>query len=76
MSSTAITTMVKMIENLPVSTQNQAVEYLREFLAELDDEQLWEEQFEKTEKQLVSAARQAGKEITAGRAKAMDFNQL
>lgn len=76
MPSTAITTMVKMLEKLPVSTQNQAVEYLREFLAELDDEQLWDEQFAKTEEQLIAAARNASKEITAGHGKAMDFDRL
>jgi hypothetical protein len=76
MSSTAITTMVKMLENLPVSTQNQVVEHLRELLAELDDEQLWDEQFAKTEKQLVAAARQAGHEIAAGHAETMDFDRL
>lgn len=76
MSSTAITTMVKMLENLPVSTQNQVVEHLRELLAELDDEQLWDERFAKTEKQLVAAARQAGQKIAAGHAETMDFDRL
>jgi len=76
MSSTAIVTMTRMMEMLPEAAQDQAVEYLRKILAEMQDEMQWDALFEKTENQLISAAQQAKKEIAAGHAKPMDFNQL
>jgi len=76
MSSTAIVTMTRMMEMLPESAQDQAVEYLRDILADMQDETQWNTLFKKTENQLIAAARQAKKEIAAGLAKPMDFNQL
>ncbi|VAW29751.1 hypothetical protein MNBD_CHLOROFLEXI01-1006 [hydrothermal vent metagenome] len=76
MSSTAIVTMTKMMEMLPESAQEQAVEYLRDILSEMQDEIQWDILFKKTENQLIAAAQQAKKEIAAGLAKPMDFNQL
>ena len=76
MSSTAIVTITKMMETLPESVQEQAVAYLREFIAEMQDEDQWDVLFEKSQDQLISAARQAKKEIAAGQAKPMDFDRL
>jgi hypothetical protein len=76
MSSTAIVTMTRMMEMLPESAQDQAVEYLRDILAEMQDEIQWDILFKKTENQLIAAAKQAKKEIAAGLAEPMDFNQL
>lgn len=76
MSSTAIVTITKMMETLPESTQEQAVEHLREFISEMQDEVRWDALFKKTQKQLVAAARKAREEIAAGRAKPMDYDQL
>lgn len=76
MSSTAIVTITKMMETLPESTQEQAVEHLREFISEMQDEVRWDALFKKTQKQLVAAARKAREEIVAGRAKPMDYDQL
>jgi uncharacterized iron-regulated protein len=76
MSSTAIVTMTRMMEMLPESAQDQAVEYLRDILAEMQDEIQWDILFKKTEYQLIAAAKKAKKEIAAGLAKPMDFNQL
>lgn len=76
MSSTAIATMTKMMETLPESAQDQAVEYLRDFVAEMQDEARWDALFEKTQDQLVAAARRAREEIAAGRAEPMDYDRL
>lgn len=76
MSSTAIVTITKMMETLPESTQEQAVEHLREFIAEMQDDMRWDALFRTTQKQLVTAARRAKEDIAAGRAQPMDYNEL
>ena len=76
MASTAITTIVKMLEALPETTQNQVVEHLREYIAEMQDEIQWDISFQKTEQQLIAAAQRARQEIAAGHAAPMDYDQL
>lgn len=76
MISTAIATMVKMLEGLPETTQAQAVEHLREYIEEIQDDAAWDTKFRQTQKQLVVAARQAKREIAAGLAEPMDYTQL
>ena len=76
MSSTAIATVVKMMETLPEPTQLQVVEHLREYLDDIQDELQWDETFQKTQPQLMAAARRAKQEIAQGLAKPMDYDQL
>lgn len=76
MASTAIVTMVKMMESLPEAAQNQAVEHLREYLADLQDEMRWDNLFQKTQAQLIAAARRAKEEKAKGQAQPMDYNRL
>lgn len=76
MSSTAVATMIKMVESLPETTQNQVVEHLREYLAELQDEICWDNLFQKTQSQLITAARRAKQEKAKGLAELMDYDQL
>ena len=76
MASNAIATITRMIETLPEALQNQIVEHLREYIAELEDELRWEASFNKTQEQLVAAARQAKQEIADGKAEPMDLDQL
>jgi hypothetical protein len=76
MSSTVIVTMTKMMESLPESAQNQALEQLRVYISEMQSEQKWDELFSQTQNQLVAAAQQARKEIAAGKSKPMDFDRL
>ncbi|MBP7999515.1 MAG: hypothetical protein KA314_08255 [Chloroflexi bacterium] len=76
MASTAIVTMVKMMEALPEAAQNQAVEHLREYLADLQDEMRWDNLFQKTQAQLIAAARRAKEEKAKGQAQPMDYNRL
>lgn len=76
MSSTAVTTMIKMVESLPEPAQEQVVEHLREYLAELQDEMRWTSLFSQTQTQLIAAARRARQQKAQGLAKPMDLNQL
>lgn len=76
MTSTAIMTATKMMEMLPEEAQNQAVEHLRNYIADMQDEQEWDKLFKKTQNQLIAAAKQARKEIAEGRSEKMDINQL
>lgn len=76
MENPAIYTVVKIMETLPESTQNRIVDLVREYLAELDDEAEWDEQFAASEPQLLAAARQARREIHEGKAEFLDFDRL
>jgi hypothetical protein len=68
MSSAAITTMGKMMELLPEDMQNKIVEHLREYIEDLNDEMQWNATFQKTQQQLVAAARKVKQEIAEGKA--------
>jgi hypothetical protein len=76
MSSTAITTVVKMMESLPVDVQNQVLDHLREYIADLQDENRWNESFARTQDKLIIAARRAKQEITEGKAVELDYDRL
>lgn len=76
MSSPAITTIVKMVELLPDEMQEQVVEHVRVYLAELEEEKRWETSFKWTENNLITAARKAKAEIAAGLSSSMDYEQL
>uniref|UniRef100_A0A7C1FM92 DUF2281 domain-containing protein n=1 Tax=Caldilinea aerophila TaxID=133453 RepID=A0A7C1FM92_9CHLR len=76
MTSTAIETVTKMLESLPEMVQEQVVEHLREYLADLQDEQEWDSLFKRTQPQLVAAARRAKQEIAEGHAQPLDYDKL
>ena len=76
MASNAITTITQMMETLPEALQNQIVEHLREYIVELEDELRWEVSFNRTQEQLIAAARRAKKEIAEGKAEPMDLDRL
>ncbi len=76
MPSTAIATVERMLEPLPEEAQERVVEHLREYILDLEDELLWDDQFRSTQDKLIMAARRAKKEIAAGKAEPMDFERL
>jgi hypothetical protein len=76
MSSRTIATAVKMLESLSESAQDRAVEHLREYIKEMQDELEWDRQFKKSKKGLVAVARRAKKAVSEGRAKPMDYDRL
>lgn len=76
MSSAAIATVLKMMESLPETTQDQVVEHLRDYIADLQDELQWDISFKETQPQLIAAARRARQEIAEGHAKPLDYDLL
>jgi hypothetical protein len=76
MATPALTTILKMIENLPDSRQNQVAEHLREYIADLEDQEKWDKAFAKTQKKLAYKTRQAEKQIAEGKSERMGFNRL
>ena len=76
MASNAITTMTRMMETLPEALQNQIVEHLREYIADLEDELRWQASFNRTQEQLMAAARRAKQEIAEGKSEPMDLDRL
>ena len=76
MPSPAVTTIVKMVESLPVDLQERVAEHIREFIADLEDEARWEDSFRQTQNSLIAAAQQAKRKIAEGQAILMDYEQL
>lgn len=76
MSSTAVTTIIKMVESLPDDLQERVAEHLRDYIADLEDEARWESSFKKTQSSLIAAARRAKQEIAEGQSVPMDYEQL
>jgi hypothetical protein len=76
MVTPAVNTILKMIEQLPESEQDRVVEHLREYLAELEDEEKWNASFAKSQGKLVYAAHEARKQVAEGKARSMDFKKL
>jgi len=76
MSSAAIATIVKMVESLPDELQEKVVEHIRDYITDLEDEKRWDVSFQRTQVNLVAAARKAKQEIAAGQSVPMDYEQL
>ena len=76
MSSEAITTVVKMMETLPDNVQSQVVEYIKNYISDLQDELRWDENFKKTESNLIQKARLAKQQIAGGKAEPLNFSEI
>jgi hypothetical protein len=76
MSSAAITTIVKMVESLPDNLQERVSEHIREYIADLEDEERWDSSFQRSQTNLVAAARKAKQEIAEGKSVPMDYDRL
>ena len=66
-----IVTITKMLEALPEFMQNQVVDHLREYIAEMQDDAQWDISFKETHQQLATFTRKAKQEIKSGKAKPM-----
>jgi hypothetical protein len=64
------------MESLPEPAQNQVLDQLREYVADLQDNLRWNALVKKTQPGLVAAARRARQEIAAGLARPMDYDRL
>ncbi len=76
MSPEAITTVVKMMETLPDNAQSQVVEYVQNYIADLQDELRWDENFKKTKSSLIQKARLAKQQVAEGKAKPLNLAEL
>jgi hypothetical protein len=76
MKSAATTTMIKMLESLPKTLQDRVLEHMRDYIENLRDEAKWDRSFSRTQDNLVEAARQARKDIAAGKSAPMDMDSL
>jgi len=76
LSTTAIAPLVKMMETMPEHTQGQVVEHVRDYIAEMQDQQQWDSAFQRTQKELIAAARRAKQEVAAGKSESMDYSRL
>jgi DNA-binding transcriptional regulator GbsR (MarR family) len=66
MSSPAITSVIKIMESLPIDLQDGVAEHLKEYIDELQDETKWSKSFQRTQPSLIAAAKKAKQEIAAG----------
>jgi hypothetical protein len=74
--SKASETAVKMIESLPEPAQEKVVEALRALVEDARDETNWDKLVQRKKAGLAAAARKARKEIAAGKARDMDYDEL
>ncbi|MFM7575363.1 MAG: hypothetical protein ACKO5Q_00245 [Microcystaceae cyanobacterium] len=76
MSSENIATITQMIESLPETAQTQLIEHLREYIANLQNELEWDNLVNKTQTNLIKAAKQAKQEMAEGKAQPMNYEKL
>ena len=76
MSTATIETVTRMLEGLPDSIQERAIEHLREYLDEVTDEIRWEESFERTSDKLAQLAERVKTDIASGKTEPMDLDRL
>ncbi len=65
-----------MMESLPEDKQDKIVEHLREYIQDLQDEQKWNNSFNKFQDRLIAAAKLAKQQIAEGKAKPIHYNQF
>jgi hypothetical protein len=76
MPTSASITMMKMVESLPESVQELALEHMQQYIGDIRDELKWSDSFVNSQNKLIAAARQARNEILQGKATPMNFEDL
>ena len=76
MPTSASITMMKMVESLPESVQELALEHMQQYIGDIRDELKWSDSFANSQNKLIAAARQARNEILQGKATPMNFEDL
>lgn len=74
-TSTA-TTIIKMLDTVPEGMQDRILEHMREYIADIREESEWNESFNKSQHQLMNAARQARRCIAQGKSVSLDLDDL
>jgi hypothetical protein len=76
MSSPAITTVVKIMESLPIEVQDGVADHLKTYIDDLQDEARWSKSFQRSQSGLIAAAKKAKQGIAEGKATTMNYDQL
>lgn len=76
MSTATIETITRMLEEFPESVQDQAVEHLREYLADITDDLRWDESFDRTSEKLAETARHVKEQFKTGKTESFDLERL
>ena len=76
MSSEALAAIEKMLEPLPDRAQQEIVEHLREYIAEMQSESRWEHLYQEHSAGLEKMARLAKQQIAAGKARPLNVDEL
>jgi RNA binding exosome subunit len=76
MTSETLATIEKMLEPLPDSAQEQIVEHLREYIAEMQSEWRWERLYKEKSTGLEKMARLAKQQIAEGKAHPLNTDEL
>jgi hypothetical protein len=76
MPTSAGITMMKMIESLPETVQERALEHMQQYIEDIRDELKWNESFGNSQSKLIAAARQAREEISQGKATPINVEEL
>lgn len=76
MPTNSVVTVTKMLEGLPQSVQDRAIEHLREYLDVISDEIRWDESFAGTSENLSLAARKARSRFRDGGTEPFDLERL
>ena len=76
MDTAAAKTMIKMLESIPDSLQENVVEHMRDYIEGIRDNAKWNDSFGRTQDKLSVAARQARRQVAEGKASPMDFDKL
>jgi hypothetical protein len=76
MPTSAGVTMMKMIEALPESLQERALEHMQQYIGDIRDELKWSDAFGNSQSKLIAAARHAREEISRGKATTMNVEDL
>ncbi|CAN5585442.1 hypothetical protein BH24ACI3_BH24ACI3_13190 [soil metagenome] len=75
-TTTTVVTVTKMLEGLPQSVQDRAVEHLRKYLDEITDELRWDKSFANPSEKLKDAARRAREQFKEGKTEPLDLGRL
>jgi hypothetical protein len=76
MVTPTLTTILKMVEVLPVERQKRVEDHLRDYIADMDDEERWDDTFARTQDKLARMTRDATRQISEGKSEPMNFNRL
>lgn len=76
MTSETLATIEKMLEPLPDSAQEQIVEHLREYIAEMQSEWRWERLYKEKSTSLEKMAQLAKQQIVEGKARPLNTDEL